>query len=149
MRGGILHGKAGTDAIGWVAAFLLAVGMLFLPVSKAYAGPVSGGSPGSGEMRGVWVSYLDWNGWAKDEAGYKKAMDQTLDLCVQKGLNAVFLQVRPDGDAMYPSQYFRDRICSENRERIRGMIRWHSGAGGASARLAASCVDQPYGSRGI
>lgn len=92
--------------IGWVAAFLLAVGMLFLPVSKAYAGPVSGGSPGSGEMRGVWVSYLDWNGWAKDEAGYKKAMDQTLDLCVQKGLNAVFLQVRPDGDAMYPSQYF-------------------------------------------
>ena len=93
-------------AIGWGAAFLLAVGMLFLPVSKAYAGPVSGGSPGSGEMRGVWVSYLDWNGWAKDEAGYKKAMDQTLDLCVQKGLNAVFLQVRPDGDAMYPSQYF-------------------------------------------
>ena len=93
-------------AIGWVAAFLLAVGMLFLPVSKAYAGPVSSGSPGSGEMRGVWVSYLDWNGWAKDEAGYKKAMDQTLDLCVQKGLNAVFLQVRPDGDAMYPSQYF-------------------------------------------
>lgn len=93
-------------AIGWVAAFLLAVGMMFLPVSKAYAGPVSGGSPGSGEMRGVWVSYLDWNGWAKDEAGYKKAMDQTLDLCVQKGLNAVFLQVRPDGDAMYPSQYF-------------------------------------------
>ncbi|WP_337496638.1 family 10 glycosylhydrolase [Clostridium sp.] len=93
-------------AIGWVAAFLLAVGMLFLPVSKAYADPVSGGSPGSGEMRGVWVSYLDWNGWAKDEAGYKKAMDQTLDLCVQKGLNAVFLQVRPDGDAMYPSQYF-------------------------------------------
>ena len=93
-------------AIGWVAAFLLAVGMLFLPVSKAYAGPVSGGSPGSGEMRGVWVSYLDWNGWTKDEAGYKKAMDQTLDLCVQKGLNAVFLQVRPDGDAMYPSQYF-------------------------------------------
>lgn len=93
-------------AIGWVAAFLLAVGMLFLTVSKVYAGPVSGGSPGSGEMRGVWVSYLDWNGWAKDEAGYKKAMDQTLDLCVQKGLNAVFLQVRPDGDAMYPSQYF-------------------------------------------
>ena len=102
-------------AIGWVAAFLLAVGMLFLPVSKAYAGPVSGGSPGSGEMRGVWVSYLDWNGWAKDEAGYKKAMDQTLDLCVQKGLNAVFLQVRPDGR----------NLPLENRERIRAMIRWH------------------------
>lgn len=93
-------------ALVWIAAFFMAVGMLFLPVSKAYAGPVSGGSSGSGEMRGVWVSYLDWNQWPKDEAGYKKAMDQTLDLCVQKGLNTVFLQVRPDGDAMYPSQYF-------------------------------------------
>ena len=90
----------------------VAVGMLFLPVSKAYAGPVSGGSPGSGEMRGVWVSYLDWNGWAKDEAGYKKAMDQTLDLCVQKGLNAVFLQVRPDGDADVSVQSIsRGSIC--------------------------------------
>ncbi len=88
--------------LAWVAAFLLALGMLFLPVSKAYAGSASG----NGEMRGVWVSYLDWNQWPKDEAGYKKAMDQTLDLCVQKGLNTVFLQVRPDGDAMYPSQYF-------------------------------------------
>lgn len=113
-------------AIGWVAAFLLAVGMLFLPVSKAYAGPVSGGSPGSGEMRGVWVSYLDWNGWAKDEAGYKKAMDQTLDLCVQKGLNAVFLQVRPDGDAMYPSQYFPwSKFASGKQGKNPGMIRWH------------------------
>lgn len=93
-------------ALVWIAAFFMAVGMLFLPASKAYAGPVSGGSSGSGEMRGVWVSYLDWNQWPKDEAGYKKMMDQTLDLCVQKGLNTVFLQVRPDGDAMYPSQYF-------------------------------------------
>lgn len=59
-------------AIGWVAAFLLAVGMLFLPVSKAYAGPVSGGSPGSGEMRGVWVSYLDWNGWRRMRLDIRK-----------------------------------------------------------------------------
>ena len=82
-------------AIGWVAAFLLAVGMLFLPVSKAYAGPVSGGSPGSGEMRGVWVSYLDWNGWAKDEAGYKKAMDQTLDRPVIWGRSGRARRRRP------------------------------------------------------
>lgn len=92
--------------LGWTAVFLLAVGMLFIPISKVYAGPSSGSVSSDDEMRGVWVSYLDWNGWAKDEAGYKKAMDQTLDLCVQKGLNTVFLQVRPDGDAMYPSKYF-------------------------------------------
>ena len=101
-------------AIGWVAAFLLAVGMLFLPVSKAYAGPVSGGSPGSGEMRGVWVSYLDWNGWAKDEAGYKKAMDQTLDLCVQMEMRCIRHSISRGRN-----------LPLENRERIRGMIRWH------------------------
>lgn len=93
-------------ALGWIVVFIIAVGMLFIPISKAYAGPASGSVSSSDEMRGVWISYLDWNNWPKDEAGYKKAMDQTLDLCVQKGLNTVFLQVRPDGDAMYPSQYF-------------------------------------------
>ena len=100
--------------IGWVAAFLLAVGMLFLPVSKAYAGPVSGGSPGSGEMRGVWVSYLDWNGWAKDEAGYKKAMDQTLDLCARMEMRCIRHSISRGLN-----------LPLENRERIRGMIRWH------------------------
>ncbi len=95
-------------ALGWTVIFLIAVGMLFIPISKAYAGPASasGNASFDDEMRGVWISYLDWNSWPKDEAGYKKAMDQTLDLCVQKGLNTVFLQVRPDSDAMYPSQYF-------------------------------------------
>ena len=83
-------------------------------------------------------------------AGYKKAMDQTLDLCVQKGLNAVFLQVRPDGDAMYPSQYFPwSNLPLENRERIRGMIAGICGAGGASAGLAASCVDQSVPDHGV
>ena len=49
MREEFCMAKQVQRAIGWVAAFFLAVGMLFLPVSKAYAGPVSGGSPGSGE----------------------------------------------------------------------------------------------------
>lgn len=102
-------------------------------------------------MRGVWVSYLDWNGWAKDEAGYKKAMDQTLDLCVQKGLNAVFLQVRPDGDAMYPSQYFPwSKFASGKQGKNPGYDPLaYAVAGGASAGLAASCVDQSVPDHGV
>lgn len=59
-----------------------------------------------GELQGVWISYLDWNKWPKDYSGFKQAVDSTMDTCVSNGLNAVFVQVRPDGDAMYPSKYF-------------------------------------------
>ncbi len=59
-----------------------------------------------GELRGVWISYLDWNRWPKDPASFRKAVDASMDLCVSKGINAVFVQIRPDGDAMYPSAYF-------------------------------------------
>lgn len=45
MRGGILHGKAGTERDRLGGSISFGGGELFLPVSKAYAGPVSGGSP--------------------------------------------------------------------------------------------------------
>ncbi|MEG2733412.1 MAG: family 10 glycosylhydrolase [Clostridium sp.] len=59
-----------------------------------------------GELQGVWLSYLDWNKWPKDYKGFKQAVDSTMNTCAANGLNAVFVQVRPDGDAMYPSKYF-------------------------------------------
>lgn len=74
---------------------------------SSYPGPSgSSVSAPSGELRGVWISYLDWNKWPKDEAGFHQAVDSTMDTCVSNGLNAVFVQVRPDGDAMYPSSLF-------------------------------------------
>lgn len=76
--------------------------------AAAYAGPsgqTAAPAP-EGEMRGVWISYLDWNKWPKDYSGFKKAVDSTMDTCVSNGLNSVFVQIRPDGDAMYPSKYF-------------------------------------------
>lgn len=66
-------------------------------------------TPGSGtdeELRGVWISYLDWNKWPKDYNGFTQAVDAAMDLSVQNGMNAVFVHARPDGDAMYPSSYF-------------------------------------------
>lgn len=60
----------------------------------------------TGELRGVWISYLDWNRLPKEEQDFRKAVDSMMDNCVNKGLNAVFVHVRPDGDALYPSEYF-------------------------------------------
>lgn len=76
--------------------------------TSTYSGPSdsSGTAAPAGELRGVWISYLDWNKWPKDETGFHSAVDSTMDTCVANGLNAVFVQVRPDGDAMYPSSLF-------------------------------------------
>lgn len=98
---------------GVLAGLMLSGGML-----SAQAAPGDGGSElrtaGSKnasegptqELRGVWISYLDWEKLPSDEAGFKKGVDQILDRCVELRMNAVFVQVRPDADAMYPSSYF-------------------------------------------
>lgn len=58
------------------------------------------------EMRGVWISYLDWEKWSSQEATFKAEVDKALNRCMNLGMNAVFVHVRPDADAMYPSAYF-------------------------------------------
>ena len=88
--------------ISLLLAFVLALACAV----TASAGPAGGSAVSGGELRGVWISYLDWNRWPKDYNGFKQAVDSSMDLCAQKGMNAVFVQVRPDGDAMYPSKYF-------------------------------------------
>lgn len=69
------------------------------------------GAPGSGrapadELHGVWISYLDWEKLSAEQAQFRKGVDQILDRCVELKMNAVFVHVRPDADAMYPSSYF-------------------------------------------
>ena len=60
----------------------------------------------SDEMRGVWVSTvynLDYPSQATtDPAALRAEADAILDNCVQWGLNAVFLQVRPLGGFAVP-----------------------------------------------
>ena len=74
----------------------------------------------SAELRGVWISYLDWDKLPADEAGFRKGVDQILDRCLALKMNAVFVQVRPDADAVYPSEIF-----PWSRARIRAMILWN------------------------
>lgn len=103
-----------------MAGAILAVLLLFGNVFAAYGAPgeggtglqtVGAGTPAGGpspseELRGVWISYLDWEKLPSDLAGFRKSVEQMMDRCVALKMNAVFVQVRADADAMYPSEYF-------------------------------------------
>lgn len=62
------------------------------------------------ELRGVWVSTvynLDFPSKATaDSATLAAEIDSQVSECKRLGFNAVFLQVRPNSDAIYPSKYF-------------------------------------------
>lgn len=85
-------------------AVLLAACLMIFPVSlmKVYGEPLSD----TEELRGVWFSYLDWENLPSDEVEFHAAVDAVLDRCVELKMNAVFVHVRADADAMYPSAYF-------------------------------------------
>lgn len=57
----------------------------------------------SGELRGVWFSYLDWQNMPTDEAGFKAAADQVMADIRKNGMNAIFCHVHSHSDAYYPS----------------------------------------------
>lgn len=59
-----------------------------------------------GELRAMWISYLEYMEMPKDQAGFKAAVDKMFDRCVDLGMNAVIVHVRSHCDAMYPSVYF-------------------------------------------
>lgn len=60
------------------------------------------------EMRAVWISYLDLKSilTGATESEYRKNLGKALDNIRDLGLNTVIFQVRPFGDALYPSAYF-------------------------------------------
>lgn len=62
------------------------------------------------EFRAVWVStiyHLDYpNNTTTDPAQLKSQADTILDNCKKMGMTAVILQVRPSGDALYPSEIY-------------------------------------------
>ena len=89
-------------AVCLLAVWLLLVQTGMLTVLAAPAASVIR----SDELRGVWISYLDWEKMPADQEAFKREVDKMLDRCVELKMNAVFVHVRPDADAMYPSSYF-------------------------------------------
>lgn len=61
------------------------------------------------EFRGVWVASVDNIDWPSRKtlpvAEQKEEFIRLLDMHQRNGMNAVIVQVRPAGDAFYPSQY--------------------------------------------
>ncbi|MCC8127363.1 MAG: family 10 glycosylhydrolase [Clostridiales bacterium] len=84
-----------------LAVFLLSVNFL---TATAWAGTTS--KSGQEELRGVWISYLDWEKLPWRQVAFEEAVDEMLDRCVELKMNAVFVHVRADADAMYESEYF-------------------------------------------
>lgn len=69
--------------------------------------PNRGGSAShDGEMKAMWISFLEYMEMPKNEAGFKKAVDAMFDRCTDLGMNTVIVHVRSHCDAMYPSQYY-------------------------------------------
>ena len=114
--------------ISFALSFLLSASVLFLvifgiaspggPAPEPYisptptaAAPAPSPSPEPlAEFRGVWaasVANLDYPSKTGLSADHLRAeADQLLDTARELGFTAVFLQVRPAGDALYPSEIF-------------------------------------------
>ena len=62
----------------------------------------------SGEVRGVWISFLEFDHLlrGRTQAEFTANIRRVYDNIAAYGLNTVIVQVRPFGDALYPSAYF-------------------------------------------
>lgn len=60
------------------------------------------------EVRGIWISYLDFYSLAKDQnrSSFASNINSAFKAIADYGLNTVYVQVRPFGDAMYASDIF-------------------------------------------
>ncbi len=66
----------------------------------------------SEDWKAIWLSQFDLQGIytnggrQRDEADFRKRMEQVLDNVVSDGFNTVILQMRPNADSMYPSEVY-------------------------------------------
>lgn len=60
----------------------------------------------TGELIGLWVPYMSLVTEEKTEAAFKAKFEQIVLDAKEKGINALFVHVRPFSDALYPSDYY-------------------------------------------
>ena len=94
-------------------AFLLGAGaaagagLVWASRSQSKAQPTAPQQPSPGEYRAAWISYIELQGMDYTSAEAFRASAATMmDHCAALGLNTVIVQVRPFGDALYPSALF-------------------------------------------
>ena len=92
-----------------------------LPGSSADVQPSAAASakPAGEEYRAVWISYLEWQSADfSSEAAFRAQMGGWFDQYAAMGLNTVLAQVRPFGDALYPSAIFPwSSVCTGTQGR--------------------------------
>lgn len=59
-----------------------------------------------GELRGIWIPFMSLTTPEKTEAAFCANFREIADRSKAAGMNALFVHVRPYGDALYPSSYF-------------------------------------------
>ena len=95
-----------------------------LPGSSADVQPSAAASakPAGEEYRAVWISYLEWQSADfSSEAAFRAQMGGWFDQYAAMGLNTVLAQVRPFGDALYPSAIFPwSSVCTGTQGRDPG-----------------------------
>lgn len=58
------------------------------------------------ERNAMWISYVDMKISKKSKTQFTNMMIRMMDKCKKNKMNTVVVQVRPNGDALYPSKYF-------------------------------------------
>ena len=95
-----------------------------LPGSSADVQPSAAASakPAGEEYRAVWISYLEWQSADfSSEAAFRAQMGGWFGQYAAMGLNTVLAQVRPFGDALYPSAIFPwSSVCTGTQGRNPG-----------------------------
>lgn len=76
--------------------------------SESQSQPQKPSTPASGEVRAVWLSYLELDGMlkGKSKSQFTSSIRTSFDKMAAAGMNMVFAQVRPFGDAIYDSSVF-------------------------------------------
>jgi uncharacterized lipoprotein YddW (UPF0748 family) len=75
-------------------------------ITGSFATPSEPEQDHSDELRGMWISYLEFDNQLLEEAEFQAKVDEMFSRCVELNMNAVFVQVRPFADALYDSKYF-------------------------------------------
>lgn len=112
MSGKARHAHMSRRAFAVTALSTLVVGGAVTGAALAGAEPSAskrGGKRATGELRGMWLATVTNRDWPSKQgltASQQRAELIThLDTAVNRRLNAVFFQVRPTADALWPSPY--------------------------------------------
>ena len=57
------------------------------------------------EFRGAWIQSVNGQFQGMSRDAMQKTLSEQLDVLQQDGINAIFFQVRCEGDALYESRY--------------------------------------------